>query len=199
MSRTLLLCAVLAIGSFKSVAAQEVPVSLGDRVRVWTEVSEKGRPTGPRRIAQITAYTTDSLVMDPAGAEGPLAIPLTSISRMDVSLGQRSRGTGALRGGSLGLIIGGVTGIALGFASGDDDSFLFNRWQDKAFILGVMLGTASTLVGAIIGANRPGERWKRVLVPGRVSISPSGRTSVAASASLSGYSGDWALDDVAEC
>ncbi len=183
-ARTLFCVVLLCSFSGGEVWAQDAAALPGSRVRVWTEVNNKGHPSGPRTTGQITVYTTDSLVMDPAGAGGPLAMPLNSVSRMDISLGRRSRGMGALRGGSLGLIIGGVTGMALGFASGDDDSFLFNRWQDKAFILSVMLGTPSTLVGSIIGANRPGERWQRVPLPGRVSISPSGRNSVAVSTGL---------------
>lgn len=183
MHPTFVLCAVLVLGTFSSAAAQEASVATGSRVRLWTEVNEKGRPAGPRTMGQIAAWNSDSLILNPVGAGNRRSIPITSVSRMDVSRGQRSMGMGALRGGALGLIIGGATGMVLGYTSGDDDSFLFNRWQDKAAIFSVMLGTPGTLVGAVVGANRPGERWERVAVPARVSISPN-RKALALSTSL---------------
>jgi hypothetical protein len=40
-----------------------------------------------------------------------------------------------------------------------------------------VLGAVGTVVGAVIRANRPGERWRSVDVPGRVSLAV-GRSGV---------------------
>jgi hypothetical protein len=84
----------------------------------------------------------------------------------------------------MGLILGGATGIALGFAMGDDENcfFCFTAEQN-AFVFGMMLGTSGTLVGAILGTFRPGERWERVQLPRAVSIAPS-RNLLALSAAV---------------
>lgn len=172
MRRTLLFCTLFVFGFFSSVVSQDAPAGPGTRVRVWTEVNEKG----PRTTGRVAAWNSDSLILNPVGAGNRRSIPVTSVSRMDVSRGQWSMGMGALRGGGAGFLIGGVSGVALVYLSPEDG---FGTRQDWAPVVGSFLGGIGAVIGALIGASRPGERWERVPLPGRVSISPSGRTSVA--------------------
>ena len=189
MRHTFIICALLALGSFSSATAQQAPVAPGTRVRVWTQTDAKGRPWGEPTEGRITVCTADSLVVDDRSPNGPLAIPLASVSRLDVSLGLRSRDRGALRKGRMGLLIGGATGAVFGFAQGDNDTADCIPWcfsaDQMAINSAIVLGTTGAVIGAVIGNGWPGERWmKRVRVPGRVSISPSGRNSVAVSSGL---------------
>lgn len=180
MHRTLLVCTLLVAGAPISALTQDAAVTPGSRVRVWTEINDKGRRTGPRTTGRVTTWTKDSLVLDPAGAQGLRAIPITSVSRLDVSQGQTSRRQGALRIGATGWLVGLGTGAVLSYR--EDDNFIFPP-VINAVARGAPVGAVGAVVGAILGANRPGERWsKRVPVPGRVSISPGGQNSVAVSA-----------------
>jgi hypothetical protein len=176
--RTLLcLLALLSFFSGGEVRAQEEAALPGSRVRVWTGLNERGNPTGPRRTGQITAWTADSVVLDAPGARGALAVPITSVSRMDVSR-PRTVLEGAGRIGAVGVVIGGVTGAVLGIREGDD---WFFSAKAKAVGYGIILGGAGGLAGMLVGALAPGERWQRVPLPGQVSVSPGGRDGVAVS------------------
>lgn len=116
MRRTLLFCTLFVFGFFSSVVSQDAPAGPGTRVRVWTEVNEKG----PRTTGRVAAWNSDSLILNPVGAGNRRSIPVTSVSRMDVSRGQWSMGMGALRGGGAGFLIGGVSGVALVYLSPED-------------------------------------------------------------------------------
>ena len=175
MSRTLLLCAVLAIGSFKSVAAQEAPVSPGDRVRVWTAIDARGNPVGRPTVGTLSLWTADSVVVD-TGKNGGVTIPRSMVTRVDQSLGRRSRGRSALRGAGFGLLIGGVGGAFSGLISGDDEPgwFAFTA-EEKALIGGIAFGGMGTVLGGVIGALAPTDQWEQISLPARLGVTPSQR------------------------
>jgi hypothetical protein len=85
---------------------------------------------------------------------GPLAIPRSLIERLEYSRGVPSRPTSA-------LIQGLRTGVAYALLVGlvnelyDDSDLSFG----EAALLGGGIGVA---VGAVVGAIRPEERWRRV-------------------------------------
>ena len=81
--------------------------------------------------------------------------------------------------GGIGWIVGLVAGAVLYY---DEDDFLPPVLG--AVASGAPIGAAGALVGAMIGASRPGERWERVAMPGRVSISPTKGQGIAFSTSL---------------
>jgi hypothetical protein len=172
-ARTLLvLLALLSSFSGGAVWAQDVAALPGSRVRVWTATDEQGRPSGKPTKGQVMAWSADSLVLDLPEAQERWAVPLISISRLEVSRGQTSKLQGALKIGAIGWLIGLATGAVLHY---DGDSF-FPPWLN-AVAEGAPFGAAGALVGALVGANRPGERWELVPLPGQVRVSPSGQRS----------------------
>ena len=176
-ARTVLcLLALLSSSSGGAGWAQDAAVTPGSRVRVWTELSDNGQPSGPQRTGQMAFWTADSLVLDLAGPRNQLAIPTTSVSRVDVSVPRTSGESARVRGG-VGFLIGAVTGAILGYLQGGDpplfgnEPFLFSA-NEKAVVGAVMLGGAGGIGGAIVGALYPGERWQRMPLPSGVSRAP---------------------------
>lgn len=140
----------------------------GSRIRVWTESNAKGGVRGSPVIGEITSWTEDSVVLALHRSPTLRVLAVESIVRLDVSRGQRTRGMGALRKGAAGLVVGGLTGVVLGLATGGDAaecSWVCFSAEDYAMIYGIMLGAPSALIGAVIGANRPGEAWQRHALP----------------------------------
>ena len=80
--------------------------------------------------------------------------------------------------GAVGWVVGLVAGAALTY---DEDTFFPPLLT--AVVTGAPVGVAGALVGAMIGANRPGERWERISLPARVSILPR-RQGLALSSSV---------------
>ena len=173
MHRTLLFCALFIFGFFSVAPSQEAPASPGTRVRVWTQVNESGRPTGQQMIGEVVTWTADSLVLTHAEGRDPRAVPITSISRLDVSVEPNSKQEGERIGRMRGLLIGGLAGAVFGLLQGDDTSCTscYNA-EDKAGMYGMLFGATGWFVGARLGASRGAERWERISLPARVSILP---------------------------
>ena len=141
-----------------SRAHAQWPAEIAPGARIQIRLPEaEFQATGRRghllrgRVARLAH---DSLYLAVTDSVGPLAIPRTLIQRIDYSRGVPSRMTSALlRGVGLGV------GSALLFAllnEIDDDS----AWSaGEAALLGGGLGFT---IGAIVGALRPEERWRRV-------------------------------------
>ncbi len=180
-ARTLVvLLALLSSFSGGEVRAQDAPVDPGSRVRVWTQTNARGRPWGKPTKGTLTAWTSDSLVLD--SPRGPLAISRGSLSGMDVSRGGKSRGSAALKGAGVGFLIGAAAGTVGGLTFCGDECERCATAEGTAVFAASILGSAGGLWGAVIGALTAGERWERVPLPKSVSITQVGQDEVARSA-----------------
>jgi len=159
MRQMALFLSLLLIVPLADLMAQEIPpLAPGARVRV--SVRQQGR-----QIGTLVAVKADTLVLKAESRNVPLAIPITSVSRLDISRGQASFGKGALRGAGIGLLVG---------VAYPTVEFMKNGNEDGLFPLMLMFGSlGGTFLGALIGGSRPGEQWERVpLERIRVSLSP---------------------------
>lgn len=107
-------------------------------------------------IATVTARGPDSLMLD-IPMQGPHAIPLVSIQRLEISRGKKAKtGTGAL----VGLLVGAAATAAFlaGFCS-DPDTLCQADEVGRAFVI---IAAPPTLVGALISAAVRSEDWDRV-------------------------------------
>ncbi len=188
MRHATVLVAILAFVPLTSATAQEPPpVKVGDRVRVTA-------PDLRRREGTVQLLTTDSLVMRPEygapnrlvrrpeyGAPNRLAIPINSVTRLELSTPGGSRaGQGAL----IGLALGGVGGGGLLGAACASDPWFQDDAGACAIAGAVVFGAGGALVGAIIGAMITGTRWEEVpLERLRLQVAPQrdGRFGLGAS------------------
>lgn len=163
--RPMFLLLVLSAGSSASLPAQSVPVQAGDRVRIVA-----GSVSGSFSVVDVSA---DTLLLREGGAP-QFRVPLAAVQEM-ARRDKRTGWQGALHGAGLGLLIGGVAGVITGFASGDDPEtqwFAFTA-EEKALALGIVLGGGGALLGGVIGAASPGERWVRLPLPAAPRVSHS--------------------------
>jgi protein involved in polysaccharide export with SLBB domain len=163
-----LLAALLTSGSGLR-AQQPASVRPGDRVRVTT-------PELHRRIGRVIAVRADTLVFQARGADGPVALPLPRVSRLEVARGRHSPFRGALIGTGVGAVAG--YGAALAMVAGQDacDSSDCLTGRDIAALFVWAGATAAGAVGgALIAADT--ERW--VSVP-LASLAPAGAVTLPA-------------------
>ncbi len=156
MRRVLLL--LLIPLSFTSLAAQDT-LTAGDKVRVTTEEE--------RVVGCLTAIEGDQLTLDTS-----LVFPLASLTKLEVSRGQKSKtGTGALIGLSAGAAVGVITGLALcSSESGECFSNGTDLTATVAVVLGVGGALGGVLIGALIGSSIKVDRWETVPLD-RISVS----------------------------
>ena len=103
MRQRILFFSLLLLAPLANLAAQEAtPLSPGARVRV--SALRQGRKTGI-----LMAINADTLVLKLMKKNTPLAIPLSSVTRLDVSLGW-SQHKNAGKGAGFGFIAGGALG-----------------------------------------------------------------------------------------
>lgn len=162
--RAVVLAAVL-LSSVSIGVLEAQTLATGDRVRATLKAGS-GRWTGT-----LVEWVGDTLYLAPNGsAEGvtATAIPLATLSRLEVSTGFRSNaGKGALIGGGIGLLVGGGMSIIAG--STVDTEVTSSDYV--AFTGLVTLGGAG--LGALIGSLSKSERWKEYPVDGlRLGIAP---------------------------
>ena len=153
-------CAMLALAlTSMPLHAQHLPDSLaGHRVRirlVRQPFSAEGNAPGQVLRGMVVGVGRDSVRLRLHPSTGVVSVAGSGIDRLEVSHGVRSRAEGAVGGA-----IGG--GLFTGFVWWAFDSNRRNRvfhsdLQD--FLVGAGVGA---VLGAIGGAARPLERWKRV-------------------------------------
>ncbi len=185
MRHATMLVVILAFVPLASATAQvPPPVKVGDRVRVTA-------PDLGRREGTVRLLTTDSLVMRPEYVfvmrpeyvtPNRLAIPLASVTRLELSRpGGSQAGQGALNGLAIGILGGAVAAAAL-CENGSD--FLEVAVGTCVLAGAVIVGAGGALVGAIVGAMITGTRWEEVpLDQFRVNLGPQrdGRWGLGAS------------------
>jgi hypothetical protein len=134
------------------------PAEIAPGARVQIRLPEaEFQATGRRghllrgRVARLAH---DSLYLAVTDSVGPLAIPRTLIQRIDYSRGVPSRMTSALLRG---LRLGAGSALLLALLNEHDDDSALSTGE--AALLG---GGVGFTLGAIVGALRPEERWRRV-------------------------------------
>ena len=202
MRHTTILVANLAFVPLASATAQ-VPVRPGERVRVTRPplcASNTRCVKWPRQsVGTFLAWEADSLVVQSNG--NSLALPLDSVTKLEVSQGQKSF---TLEGAVLGLLAGGVAGAAAEIAAGYEKGkktcpiFIFaparpsekscreepETWGSPSWrgaTIGAVLGA---IAGGLIGARSMSDRWQKIpleQVRVRVTKRRDGRFALGAS------------------
>ena len=155
----------------------------GARVRVTA-------PGIPERLeARVDTVRNDTLRLNAGESGYVVAIPLLSVRRVEIPAGPGSRMPRALAGTAVGLASGGLLGFQVA-------AVLQNLYPDCAdceyeplpsekrewraedrrlrWVWAAGVGAAAGIVGGIVGSRRePGERWRDVSLPVRVSIAPT--------------------------
>jgi hypothetical protein len=101
----------------------------------------------------------------------PFEVPLVSVTRIEVSRGFQRK---TAKGLGIGVLVGSVAGVLIGYAQGDDDcraereakSFCLEVMSagDKAAIFGLGLGVVGGVIGAALG-RYPTEQWEEAALP----------------------------------
>jgi hypothetical protein len=182
MGRVLAIALIAAGLGGNVLPAQEwVSVAPGQRVKVSAPEA--------RGTFVVQSAGLDTLVLIAPNGSETRSVPFASISRLEVSGGERSRMSGFGRGAGSGFLIGAAVGGIIGFADGDDDCaeagwcFVELSAGEKALLGGVVIGGLGGVIGGLVGVANPGERWQRVPVR-RVAASPAPGGGFAASVSL---------------
>ncbi len=191
MRHATILIAILAFVPFASATAQ-VPLRPGERVRVTGHFFCQpfyncvgGLPQ--RYVGTFLSWKADTLVVQSNG--DTLSVPVSLVTRLDVS---RGRKTNTGEGAVIGLLVGGVVGAVIGYASyeeckpqGKFFSCIADLGPEYAALGGaVVIGLVGGVVGALIGASSRTDRWRAVpLNQLRVSLGPQrdGRYGLGAS------------------
>ena len=128
--------------------AQTPSIGQGDVVKVWVEQSGLRGTRGT-----VEAVLPDSFDVRTVGAPSVTRLKWTSVTRLDVARGKKSKWRGA-------LIWGGLIGLGAAVIAGSVTS---NDSDKEATV--PLAGWAGFAVGAIIGAHRDTTKWVRVQLP----------------------------------
>jgi hypothetical protein len=129
------------------------PIPPGTRVRVSAPMVFRGVVAG-----RVSHTVTDTLFLAPRKG-GLLAVPLSAITRTEVSQGVR-HWEGALRGAGIGALAGGGLFGFMVFAGETNCDYCLPGRDLQAAAVGAVIGAVLfTPVGALIGAIRGYERW----------------------------------------
>ncbi len=180
--------ALLVLAPITRIQAQRQPppVEPGARVRVTGPESCDpntfcfGPPPPRRRTGVFVAYERDTLMFSGGPRGDPLAVPLTSITKLEVHRGQQPRGHTALWVGE-GLVAGAMAGAAIAGGIGLFVHAAFNPFDqdlDERELTRTMLQFA--VVGSVLGmisgfqwARKSVDRWEEVPLDRlRVSFGP---------------------------
>ena len=162
--------------SLESVAQEPVQIVPGERVRVLAPGISPDRVVGT-----VVSLDADTLMLKDGGQIAPSKIPLTSVTRLDVSRGHKS---GAGKGALIGAIVGAAGGTVLGIVfynhPGDE-----GKQSSPLIVVPALASLVGAGLGAIIGLPFKTERWKKVpLEQVRIGISSQGSREVKFSMSI---------------
>ena len=164
-----MLAVACCAGAPRVVAQMAPPVEEGSRVRL-----SLAGPDEKRLIGRVAAVGSESLSLVAGGGRDTTAVPLRSISRLELSRGRRSIGGGALLGGAIGAGLGAagtlvwVASSCFKTATSSGGNCPTGGTAAEVILAG---GAAGALVGVLV---RP-ERWRRVGWTGlRASVGPGG-------------------------
>lgn len=146
------LAAALVLTAFADLLAQEEPpVAPGDHVRVTAPDVFRGRLVG-----SVVTLGADTCVLEVEGRAEQLALPLTSLTRLEVSRGQSSMWA---QGMGIGFLLGATLGAVVGLTAAES-------WdvggEAAAAALAGLIGVPGAFVGLAVGASTKKERWESV-------------------------------------
>ena len=119
---------------------------------------------GTEVSGRLVSWRADSIILAVGGEER--AFESQSLVRAETFAGRSSQ---AWRGAKLGLVVGAIAGVALGLASGDDESGWFAMSAgEKALGAGIGFGMLGMGIGAGVGAASHVDRWQAVTIPDAV-------------------------------
>jgi hypothetical protein len=164
---TFLFCGLLMAPIVNCTAQHEQSVIIGDHVRVWAPEPERFYPHTLRirnHVGSVVVLNADTLMLKVKDRVIPLVIPITSITRLDVS---HRRESGAGRGARTGLVVGAVAGL------GESALLIFGGGFDVVPCLFCVpiCSITGTGLGALIGAASEVDHWESVPLPIRIGIS----------------------------
>ena len=146
--RALLLVAICTAAAASADELAQPPLAIGSRVRV----SAPGITAAPV-VGTVRALDAQSVTVEVKGQTAPLTLPRDRISKLDLSVGRRSRAMGAL----IGALVGAGAGALIGKASHTNRPYDFSSADEAGGAI------AGLLVGGTVGALiPPGERWREV-------------------------------------
>jgi hypothetical protein len=160
--RRFFLIAVLCSALPTILAAQLWPIPVGARVRVWNERDRLSGVLSTRGI--VLGISPDTLLITEEWTESPLAIPMASVSRIDVSRGVIPRRTGILRGAKRGFVVGVMASPLLILErrkAGDGGT----EWLKNVAYSVAISGAHGAAVGGFLGTTLRHTRWERVPEP----------------------------------
>lgn len=162
-------------------------LEIGTRIRVSSSVPGF---LGSPRVANVLSQRGDTLSFRPEGTLDSIALPLGSITRLEVSAGRSSHrrqgmGLGLLGGALIGAVAGAATYTPCsgpGFGSCIFSPESRGEQAKWGGVVGALIGTS---VGGFIGAASQTENWKRIAVgAGNVGfrLAPFGKNGLMVSA-----------------
>lgn len=132
-------------------AAQDPPLSVGDKIRVLVQ----GQPWS---VGSLAALDTTTLVLIRYAGDTS-SVPLGSLRQLDVAAGRRSNSrVGALAG----ALFGGVIGAIAARETVPDNNENRNPTGGKTLRGGLFGVAAGAALGAAIGALVRSDRWRMV-------------------------------------
>ncbi len=168
-------CVLLASAPVSVTGAQPLlsDVIAGVRVRVKPTVL-----TPKWLVANVDSVSRDSIYVTPVDRSYmPLGVARSSLSAIDVKVGEQSRVDNTFKGMGWGILIGAVTGGIIGYVgergepSGSD--FYLTPAQSGE-LLGVVGAVGGLVIGGIVGAaQNPGTLWHRVYPITGMGLSPT--------------------------
>ncbi|HET9950810.1 MAG TPA: hypothetical protein VFS09_03335 [Candidatus Eisenbacteria bacterium] len=169
-------CCLLLAAWYSAPAA--APAAARDEEPKWSRLDSslvRVKASGlPRRVTGTLNFVgQDSLYL--AGTQSTLAIPLSTVSSLEVSRGRHAR---TLRGLWIGTLTGAVIGAAL-FAGDNSGALAGYTTAEKAKIGATEWGILGALVGTIVGALSHTEAWERVPIDRLERPEPDAPTALA--------------------
>jgi hypothetical protein len=156
------LLVIVSVFLVSSAGAAQFPsdVRPGTRVRVWIpEAARQAEGPNKRQLlrGEVDAVSGETLRLRIPGSSGAIAIPRTTIRRLDVSRGVSRAASMAER--AVGVAI--ASAITFGIMNDPDNSSGPNFRTDwEAAGVGAAVGAG---FGAVIGLIWPHERWRKVI------------------------------------
>ncbi len=159
------ICAIAGLGTSPAAVRAQFPedVQVGTRVRVWLPeayAQEEGPARRQLLRGAVAAVGVDTLRLSIPGAYSALAIPRTSVRRLEVSRGYPSRAESALERAAGGAIGGAILWALMNDPRRSGGPHYRRDW--RAAGVGAAWGAG---IGAGIGFLFPHEQWRRVRLP----------------------------------